>query len=328
MSRLPSYRSMLLLAITLILTVPAEAQLPPGTIVVVDRDRKYPSISKVVAIDPETGDRTTLSSRSVGSGPYFTIINGIAIDTEGNIYVADHTYTARDRNGKLLTPAGCIFHIDAATGERTIVWTANASKLPGIPIDIVVDQSGQLFVDSFNTDDLYTIDPKTGESSVVFDPETRFRNRFGLGIDQEGNILDVINGRLARIDREGNVSVLSGPDVGEGPPIPNTMGSNDIAVDSKGTIYVNTIVGSALMAIDPKTGLRTEIIPSRRGDRNDGGIAVDASDQVIMVDDSVSGLVSLDPKTGIQTIITSRNIGKGPRLRNPEFIAIVPGTNP
>ena len=66
------------------------------------------SSSSVVAVNPATGNRLTVSSSSVGSGPELTSIRGLAIDAAQNLFVVDVELDA-------------VLRVDRVSGNRTVI---------------------------------------------------------------------------------------------------------------------------------------------------------------------------------------------------------------
>ena len=66
----------------------AEAQLTPGTILVVDNGDENPG--KLFAVDPNTGNRTLISDfGNASQGPLGVAPRGVEVTADGTIYVAD-----------------------------------------------------------------------------------------------------------------------------------------------------------------------------------------------------------------------------------------------
>ena len=99
----------------------------------------------IFKIDPQTGERTTISF-------YCCNYNyGIAVDSKGEIYTTS-----------ILGLGGVVFQIDPSTGNRTIV---SQGGYLSIPKGIAIDSTGQILV----TDDagLIKIDPTTGIQTLL-----------------------------------------------------------------------------------------------------------------------------------------------------------------
>ncbi|MBT3267495.1 tandem-95 repeat protein [Candidatus Poribacteria bacterium] len=62
----------------------------------------------IVRVDPDTGDRTTLTGSAVGSGSDIGSTYALGVDTAGTLYVADFSNSA-------------VVSVDATTGDRTVV---------------------------------------------------------------------------------------------------------------------------------------------------------------------------------------------------------------
>ena len=77
-----------------------------GDLVVADQGPS--SVDAVVRIDPTTGNRTVVSKASVGGGPNFSDVRGVAVESTGDILVVDIGLEA-------------VLRVDPCTGDRTIV---------------------------------------------------------------------------------------------------------------------------------------------------------------------------------------------------------------
>ncbi len=79
------------------------------------------SSSSVVEVNPATGNRLTVSSSSVGSGPEFAGIRGLAIDAAQNLFVVDVELDA-------------VLRVDRVSGNRTVI--SDASTGAGTTFDL------------------------------------------------------------------------------------------------------------------------------------------------------------------------------------------------
>jgi DNA-binding beta-propeller fold protein YncE len=79
------------------------------------------SSSSVVQVNPATGNRLTVSSSSVGSGPELMGIRGLTIDAAQNLFVADVELDA-------------VLRVDRVTGNRTVI--SDASTGAGTTFDL------------------------------------------------------------------------------------------------------------------------------------------------------------------------------------------------
>src|SRR5262245_14048372 len=121
-------------AVALLLSTSAEAvTLEPGDIVVADA--LYDSVYHV---DPATGDRTVVSSDSIGAGPSLGQLFGIAVEPSGTILVT----------GTADFVTGWVYRIDPLTGDRSVVTSSVVGSGPNLvnPMDLVIGPDGSIFV--------------------------------------------------------------------------------------------------------------------------------------------------------------------------------------
>lgn len=79
------------------------------------------SSSSVVQVNPATGNRLTVSSSSVGSGPEFAGIRGLTIDAAQNLFVVDVELDA-------------VLRVDRVSGNRTVI--SDSSTGAGTTFDL------------------------------------------------------------------------------------------------------------------------------------------------------------------------------------------------
>lgn len=119
-----------------------------------------PDLNNVLEINPVTGDRTVVSNNNtMGSGPDFDALRGIALDDNGAIYVS------------AIGSANAIFQVDPITGDRSILSdTSNGTGTNfSHPTSIAYLNSDQLLVDDGNLDALFLVDILTGDRTILSD---------------------------------------------------------------------------------------------------------------------------------------------------------------
>lgn len=246
-----------------------------------------------------------------GAAARFNSPQGMAIDTAGNVYVAD-----RDNNAiRKLTPAGVVSTV-AGSGQ-----TAGASDGKGSrarffrPSGIAVDGLGNLFVSDtsnytirkISTDGaVSTIAGRAGEAGSADGSAAAARFGFveGIAVDAAGNVYvaDFASHVIRKISAGGIVTTLAGQ---AGPSAVGTADGigaaarffypNGLAIDQAGNLYVADSHSGTIRRIS-STGRVTTIagIPDRPG-TDDGpgatarfnslhGIAVDRRGMVYVTD--------------------------------------------
>ena len=287
----PAHRYLALLAILALLAAPASAQVfrietilgdfdPLETVTVHEARVRFPS---ALAIDSAGNlyfvDRDTYRVRKVdASGQVSTIagsglpgfsgdggpatsarlgdrVEGLAVDTEGNIYIADTgNYRIRrvDRSGIISTIAG--------TGTFRTGGDGGPAKIAGLTAigGLAVDAAGNLYVADTWDDRVRRIDANgiistvagTGDAgrSGDFGPaiEARLDKPEGVAVGPVGNIYiaDTDNHVVRRVDASGTITTIAGTGdrgySGDGGSATESALSEPraVAVDSVGNVYV------------------------------------------------------------------------------------------
>ena len=147
-----------------------------GNIIVADNGE-----NAIFRVDLTTGNRTILSKPgSVGTGTggdsEFSNINGFAIDSSGNILVADET-------------KGAIINVDPTTGNRSILSNDTSGVGTGTnlarPQSVTLDSSGNVFV-SDETNLVFRIDPANGNRTVIASNSIGSGDAFATGGFNQG----------------------------------------------------------------------------------------------------------------------------------------------
>lgn len=243
------------------------------------------------------GDQQSASTCSHGSGNgQFYYPEDIAIDSSGNIYVADHDNNRVqkfDSNGNYLTQFGSY-----GTGEGYFIN----------PCGIDVDRWDNVYVSEPHNNRIQKFDSNGNFISFVGDKQYAASCSIGIGdgqfkhpcdvaVDSLGNIYvsDSFNNRIQKFDSKGNfitkwdalgngASISSWSDVVAGEQYNVTTG---IAVDSLGNVYVVDLNSYPIQKFDSKGNFITTW--SAIGSGKDQllepfGVAVDSSGKVYVAD--------------------------------------------
>jgi sugar lactone lactonase YvrE len=190
------------------------------------------------------------SGTADGTGPaaLFSNPQGVAVDSAGNVYVAD---TGNDLIRKI-TPAGVVTTLAGGQWGGSADGTGSAAAF-NYPTGIVVDGAGNLYVSDCYNETIRKITPDgtvtTFAGTATYGGDTdgtgayaRFLQPYGLALDSAGNlyVADSANNRIRKITPEAVVTTLPG----EGFNTPTW-----VAVDSAGTFYVSDSGNEAIRAI-------------------------------------------------------------------------------
>jgi sugar lactone lactonase YvrE len=172
-----------------------------------------------------------------GTNSNFYNPSGIAIDSNGNIYVAD----LNNHRIRKITPSG---HVTTLAGNGSAGYNdgSGTTVMFNKPSGVVVDTSGNVYVSDeynhrirkINSTGFVTTFAGNGSKGYIegLGTNAQFHQPNGIAIDPFGNlvVVDHVNNNFRNISSSGNVSTITG---GVGFTYPT-----DVAVDASGNIYV------------------------------------------------------------------------------------------
>lgn len=218
--------------------------------------------------------------------------SGLALDEEGNLFVADF-FNSRIRriatDGTITTVAGGNSPELGDGGQAT----AATLTLPG---GVAVDADGNLIIADHEGNRIRKVDEEgvittiagTGEAAFGGDGgpavKARLNGLADVSIDAEGNIYvpDRDNQRIRKIDSGGIISTIAGTGErgfsGDGGPARSARLNSplDVVFDSLGNIYVADTQNHRVRKIDSR-GIISTVAGSQGGFSGDGGPAASAS---------------------------------------------------
>ena len=238
---------------------------PDGAIYISDAgdNNRIRKITPDGRVETFAGDGREAFADGPGLQAAFNTPSGLAIDADGNIYVAD---TGNNRIRKI-TPQGIVSTI---AGDGTAGYAdgpASQAKFDG-PVGVAVDKAGDVFVaDSYN-DRVRLISPNgqvttvagakgpgyaDGQSAMAL-----FDTPCGVAVTADGSLLvaDTGNHRLRRITSEGNVTTLPVvfADEGGASQLSSVIG---VALSHDGFLYVTESDPGRVIQIAPDNTART-----------------------------------------------------------------------
>ena len=174
---------------------------------------------------------------------------GVAVDKEGNVYLADAGESNRIRK---LTPAGEVLTL--AGGREGYADGRGAEAAFNTPSSLAVDAGGNLYVADTGNNRVRRVTPEGVVTTVAGSGEAGFRDgpasdaRFdapvGVAVDKEGNVYvaDTYNDRVRLVTKGGQVRTLAGagrPGHSDGPAADSLFDTPcALAVSEAGDIYV------------------------------------------------------------------------------------------
>lgn len=307
-------------------------------------DQRNHTIRKVTA----GGDVTTVAGAApvlehadgTGSAARFREPTGVAVDGDGNVYVAD-----RDGQSiRKVTPEGVV--------------TTLVANIPGPlvnPTGLALDTAGNLYV---AVQGLNTIAKVTAGGAVTTLAGTaseggsndgtgsaaRFNLPSAVATDSAGNVYvaDTNNSTIRKITPQGVVTTLAGQagvhGHNDGPAADASFAfPTSIAVDSAGNVYVTsnqTIRKVTAEGVVSTLAGRPDMLGSTDGAGDDArfylprGIAVDRTGNVYVADSANSTIRRITPDGTTTRIAGSPRmsgvvLGAAPRLASPHSLAIV-----
>ena len=327
-----------------------------GNVYVGDRDdntvRKITPGGLVTTLAGQAG--TFGSADGTGSAARFGNPNGLAVDTAGNVYVADyHNFTIRK-----ITPSGVVTTLAGQAGAfGSSDGTGSAARFGNVN-GVAVDGAGNVYAADTTNNTIRKITSAGVVTTIAglagnfgsangTGSAARFANPHGLTVTSAGEVYvaDTLNHTIRKVTSAGLVSTLAG--------LPGSNGNADgsgsaarfshpfgAAVDGAGNVYVADTINYTIRKITPAGAVSTlagfadssgsaDGAASVSRFRNPGGTAVDAAGNIYVADTfnhtirkitsagTVSTLAGLAGSSG-----TSDGSGSAARFNHPAGLAV------
>ncbi|MBN8877008.1 MAG: IPT/TIG domain-containing protein [Sphingobacteriales bacterium] len=236
------------------------------------------------------GSSTEGYNDGTGVAAQFASPRSVAVDSKGNIYVAD---VGNNRIRKV-TPGGVVTTF-AGNGFKSYADGEATKASFNSPSGVAVDVSDNIYVADAGNNRIRKITPAgvvttvAGDGTAGFfdaaDVKARFRFPRGIAVDASGNIYvgDDDNNRIRKISPAGLVTTLAGSGVSGSADGTGTAAQfsspGGVAVDASGNVYVGDIGNDGVRKITPG-GVVTTLASGANILDGPNGVAIDASGNV------------------------------------------------
>ncbi len=266
-------------------------------------------------------------SQNGQSGEYFSFITRtITDDSDPIVYALAYPPGGSEDYERSL------YSIDLLTGEREMISGPHRGEGPSIePFDLMDASNGRLFLASSEFEEpvqqILEVDLATGNRSVISSAEKGSGYALNLTQDfvvdalaEKAYIADFENALIEIDIASGDRRLVSGPEAAYFSNLVFEQG-NDIEVDQgRGFVYISSRETAKVIAIDIRTGERTSVVPSRRGDGPGANmirsIAYDSVRDKIVIGNQVvqtqsPQIMLVDPVTGDRSILSGPGMDDG-----------------
>lgn len=275
------------------------------------------------------GDGTASFLDGAGLYAKFNAPHGLAVDAQGNIFVADH----QNHRIRKISPAGGVSTF-AGNGNATFADGTGTSAMFNRPNGMAIDAAGNLFVADQMNHRVRKVTPAgvvstlAGNGAASFAEgngvQAMFNTPTGVAVDVAGNVFvaDYMNNRIRKIATNGDVTTFAGNGGtgfadGQGTAA-MINGPHGIATDPAGNVYVAEGWGARIRKISA-AGLVSTLAGNGATGFADGigtntmmnyphGILVDSQGNIIFVDRGNARIRKLFPDG---TLVTLAGAGTG-----------------
>ncbi|SFQ49374.1 NHL repeat-containing protein [Hymenobacter arizonensis] len=201
----------------------------------------------------------------LGATARFAHPEGLALDAQGNVYVAD----AGNHTLRKVTPAGLVSTVAGQAGRAGRVDGAAPQALFNAPHGLAVGADGTVYVADTYNHTIRRISPSGTVTTLAGSPgqkgagegpgaQARFFHPSGVAVDADGALYVADNGNqtVRKITPAGEVSTLAGAARKKGSadglgPAARFRTPSGVAVDGQGHLYVADYVNSTIRHLTP-----------------------------------------------------------------------------
>lgn len=277
------------------------------------------------------GSGTAGNTNGTGTAAQFNWPTGIAVDFQGNAYVADLSgHTIRK-----IAPGGVVTTLAGGAGVSGFTNATGTSARFAWPVAVTVDASGNVYVADYSNHAIRVIDPAgvvttlAGSGSAGYADGTgaaaQFNGPQAVAVDSAGNVYvaDQLNQRIRMVTSAGVVTTVAGTGTAgfadgsaASAQFNNPMG---IAVSSVGDIYVGDRENHRIRKITPSGTVSTFAGQATSGTANGIGTAAqfyrpmqlsfDPSDNLYVADYSNHLIRKITPGAVVTSIAGTGSAG-------------------
>ncbi len=293
-------------------------------------------IAGIAALPAGFGEASNLQEPTV----HIESPRSVAVDKEGNLYIADqtqHRVLRLDRSGRLSVAAG--------TGKEGFGGDGGPATRASLfhPSGLAVDAAGNLFIADMRNHRIRRVDAKTGTISTVAGngrqgfigdsgpaDQASLSRPGGVVVDQFGNlfIADTRNHRARRVDATtGIITTVAGNGTREyggdgGPATQAGLGYvTSLALDKAGNLYIADGNNHRVRRVDAETHVITTVagdgslccrgdgsLANSTGLPDPSAIAVDANYDLFIADTFRSTIHRVGSASGIMTTVAGHGL--------------------
>jgi hypothetical protein len=238
-----------------------------GNVYVADRDndtiRKVTPGMVVTTLAGQAG--SSGSADGTGSAARFNWPEGVAVDSAGNVYVAD----MNNDTIRKVTPGGVVTTLAGQGIRGSADGTGSAAQFD-LPEGVAVDSAGNVCVADTGNNTIRKVTPGGVVTTLAglagsqgsadgMGSAARFNEPEGVAVDSAGNVYvaDFWNQTIRKVTPDGVVTTLAG--LAGSPGASDGMGSaaqfhgpSGVAVDSAGNVYVGDFYNDTIRKVTPE----------------------------------------------------------------------------
>ena len=275
------------------------------------------------------------SADGVGAIARFYNPQGVAVDQDRNVYVAD----AGNHTIRKITPAGAVSTLAGQAGAYGSTDGPGATARFALPRDVATDNSGDVYVADASNSTIRKITPAGVVSTLAGSPgvrgsadgigsAARFNNPQGICVDRASGVLyvaDTGSRKIRRINAAGDVSTFAGSGDGgyaDGPPGAAQFSyPTGVAVDAGGNAYVADYYNNLIRKVAASGTVSTLAGSFANGGTADGAggaarfnypedLAVNPAGEVFVADSGSSTIRKITP-AGVVTTFAGSPLQQG-----------------